>query len=58
MTQCPLLIKIPLGNPFPEFPTFPHTEDEIYGNTAESQAKTKIFCFGKRNTGKVVLVKD
>jgi hypothetical protein len=30
------------GNPFPGFPTFPHTEDEIYGNTVESQEKSKI----------------
>jgi hypothetical protein len=44
MTQRPLkfLSKF-IGNSLPEFPTFPHTEDEIYGNTAESQAKTRIF---------------
>jgi hypothetical protein len=30
------------GKPFPEFPIFPHPGDEIYGNTAESQAKFKV----------------
>jgi hypothetical protein len=44
MTQRPLqfLFKF-TGNPLPDFPTFPHTGDEIYGNTAESQAKFEIF---------------
>jgi hypothetical protein len=44
MTLRPLnfLFKF-IGNSLPEFPTFPHAEDEIYGNTAESQAKNRIF---------------
>jgi hypothetical protein len=46
------------GNPFPGFPTFPHTGDEIYGNTAESQAKIKIFSIRKRNSREVVHMKD
>jgi hypothetical protein len=32
-----------MGNTLPEFPTFPHTADEIYGNTLESQAIIRIF---------------
>jgi hypothetical protein len=44
MTQRPLKFLFKFnGNSLPEFPTFPHTEDEIYGNTAESQAKIRIF---------------
>jgi hypothetical protein len=44
MTQRPLKFLFKFnGNSLPEFPTFPHTGDEIYGNTAESQAKIRIF---------------
>jgi hypothetical protein len=51
MTQNPLEFLInTFGKPFPEFPTFPHTGDEIYGNTAESQAKIRIFYIRKKNT--------
>jgi len=54
MTQRPLKFLFKFnGNPLPEFPTFPHTEDEIYGNTAESQAKFKVFYCGKRNDWKI-----
>jgi hypothetical protein len=50
MTRCPLKFLInTFGNSLPEFPIFPHTEDEIYGNTAESQAKFKVFYRDKRN---------
>jgi len=31
------------GETHPKFPTFPHTGDEIYGITAESQAIFRIF---------------
>jgi len=57
MTQCPLLFKNKSsGILFPEFPIFPHTEDEIYGNTTESQAKTGIFFIKKKNSRKNVIV--
>jgi hypothetical protein len=42
-----------IGNSLPEFPTFPHTGDEIYGKTAESQAKIRIFYIKRRNALKV-----
>ena len=50
MTQRPLIILNKFnGKSLPEFPTFPHTGDEIYGNTAKSQAKInsiEIFLCG------------